>query len=325
MASARNTIRLGLFLGCLVIAVSIFRLGAVPYVTREKRWSIGIYTGPSPFKLHAPRTVLNPVLSARDVSDVPAKFVADPFMIKKDSTWYMFFEVLNANSRRGEIGFATSSDALHWSYGRIVLAEPFHLSYPYVFTFENQYYMIPESGEARSVRLYKSEEFPTKWAFAGTLLAGSAFVDSSVVRYQDKWFLFTDARPYVNDTLGLYYADTLAGPWHEHPKSPIVANAPHTSRPAGRVLTANGKLFRYAQDDSPSYGTQVFAFEITDLTTTTYQERPVSESPILGRGGDGWNAKGMHHVDAHQVDENAWIACVDGAQGDWALRFYNWQ
>ena len=278
-----------------------------------------------PSTLHAPRTFLNPVLSARDVADVPAKFVADPFMIRKDSTWYMFFEVLNTNSRRGEIGVATSSDALHWSYGRIVLAEPFHLSYPYVFAFENQYYMIPESGEARSIRLYKSEDFPTKWVLTATLLAGSAFADSSVVRHDDTWFLFTETAPYVNDTLGLYYADTLAGPWHEHPKSPIVANDPHISRPAGRVLTANGKLFRYAQDDSPNYGTQVFAFEITELTTATYQERPVSELPILSPGGDGWNAKGMHHVDAHQVDENAWIACVDGAQGDWALRFYSWR
>ena len=325
MKSLTNTFRLGLFLGCLVIAVSIFELGAVPYVTRQKRWSIGIYTGPSPFELHAPPTVRNPVLSARDVSDVPAKFVADPFMISKGSTWYMFFEVLNANSRRGEIGFATSSDALHWRYGRIVLAEPFHLSYPYVFTYENQYYMIPESGEARSIRLYKSEEFPTKWVLTATLLAGGAFVDSSVVQHDEKWFLLTETKPSVNNTLGLYYADAITGPWREHPRSPIVANDPHTSRPAGRVLKANGKLFRYAQDDSPSYGTRVFAFEITELTTATYQERPVSELPILSPGEDGWNAKGMHHVDAHQVDENSWVACVDGAQGDWAVRFYSWR
>lgn len=325
MKFAKNTVRFGLFLGCLVIAASIFKLGAVPYVTREKRWSIGIYTGPSPFDLRPPRTLLNPVLSASDVSDVPAKFVADPFMIRRDSTWYMFFEVLNAKSGRGEIGFATSSDALQWRYGRIVLAEPFHLSYPYVFSFEDQYYMIPESGAAGAVRLYRAEDFPAKWVLAGTLLTGNAFADSSIVQRDDRWFLFTETRPYVNDTLGLYYADRLAGPWHEHPKSPIVANDPHISRPAGRVVTANDKLFRYAQDDSPSYGIQVFAFEITELTTTTYQEHPVSKSPIVAPAGDGWNAKGMHHVDAHQLDENAWIACVDGAQGGWALRLYSWR
>lgn len=325
MKSGKTAVRGGLVLGGVVIAALVLRFGAVPYVTLEKQWSIGMYAGPSPFELHATNTVLNPVFSASDVTDVPAKFVADPFMIKKDSTWYMFFEILNANTRRGEIGFARSRDALHWTYGRSVLVEPFHLSYPYVFAVENQYYMIPESGAARAIRLYKAEDFPTQWMFVATLVSGSTFADSSIVQHDGRWFLFTETRPYVNDTLGLYFADALDGPWREHPKSPIVANNPHISRPAGRILASNGKLFRYAQDDSPNYGTQVFAFEITDLTTTTYEERPVSAFPILAPSGKGWNAKGMHQVDAHPLDDNDWIACVDGAQRNWALRFYSWE
>ena len=321
----RDTVRVALFVGGVAVATCILTLGAVPYPTHEKQWSIGIYSGPSPLDLRAPDALANPVLTALDVTDVPAEFVADPFMIREPPTWYMFFEVFNEHSRRGEIGVATSSDALHWRYGGIVLAEPFHLSYPHVFAFDSQYYMIPESGEARSIRLYKAEHFPTEWKLAATLVAGGTFVDSSIVRYDSTWFLFTEARPSVNDTLALYYADTLAGPWHEHPQSPIVSNGPHISRPAGRIVASNGKLFRYAQDDSPSYGTQVFAFEITDLTTASYGERPVGHFPIVGPGRDGWNAKGMHHVDAHQLDEHAWIACVDGAQRHWAIRFYSWR
>ena len=320
-----NTARVALLLSGVAAAVSILKLGAVPFVTREKRWSIGIYSGPSPFALHAADTVVNPVLSALDVTDVPAKFVADPFMIRKDPAWYMFFEVLNEKSRHGEIGFATSRDALHWRYGGIVLTEPFHLSYPYVFAVDNQYYMIPESGEARSIRLYTSQDFPTRWTLAATLVDGVAFVDSSVVQYERTWFLFTETRPSADDTLGLYYADMLAGPWREHPQSPIVTHDAHTSRPAGRVVVLNGKLFRYAQDDAPSYGARVFAFEITDLTRTSYRERPVGEFPIVAASGDGWNAAGMHHVDAHALGENAWIACVDGAQRHWAIRWYSWQ
>ena len=40
----------------------------------------------------------------------------------------------------------------------IVLAEPFHLSYPYVFEWQGSHYMIPESGAAKSVRLYRASE-----------------------------------------------------------------------------------------------------------------------------------------------------------------------
>jgi hypothetical protein len=32
---------------------------------------------------------------------------------------------------------------------------------------------------------------------------------------------------------------------------------------------------------------------------------------VLVPDGSGWNASGMHHVDAHQVGES-WLACVDG-------------
>ncbi len=323
MKPGPRAVRVGLLVGGVVIAASVLGLGGVPYVTLEKRWAIGIYTGPSPFDLHAATAVPNPVLSARDVTDVSARFVADPFMIERESTWYMFFEIFNAHTQRGEIGFARSSDGLRWTYGQSVLAEPFHLSYPYVFSFENRYYLIPESGAAHSVRLYESTDFPGQWTFIATLLSGGAFADSSVVHHEGKWFLFSETRPYVNDTLGLYYADRLTGPWREHPRSPIVTNNPHSSRPAGRVLASNGRLFRYAQDASPNYGTQVFAFEITKLTTATYEERPVSVLPILGPGEEGWNAKGMHQVDAHQLGDNDWIACVDGAQRTWGVRFYS--
>ena len=30
--------------------------------------------------------------------------------------------------------------------------------------------------------------------------------------------------------------------------------------------------------------------------------------------GNGWNAAGMHHVDAHQQPDGKWLACVDGTQ-----------
>jgi len=322
MKSRQNTVLFALVLGGAVGAAIVLRLRGIPYITQEKQWSIGIYTGASPLDLHAASGVSNPVLSARDVTDVPAKFVADPFLIQRDATWYMFFEVLNADNGRGEIGFASSDDTRHWRYGRIVLAEPFHLSYPYVFAADGIYYMIPESGAAQSVRLYKSDDFPTHWVFVDTLLSGSAFADSSLVRFGNTWFLFTETRPYVNDTLGLYVADALTGPWRAHPQSPIVGNNPHSSRPAGRIVATNGTLLRFAQDDSPNYGTQVFGFEITTLTATTYAERPVGAAPILRPGDDGWNAKGMHQIDAHQVGEHEWIACVDGAQRHWTVRVY---
>ncbi len=82
-------------------------------------------------------------------------------------------------------------------------------------------------------------------------------------------------------------------PWTEHPESPIIIGDANIARPGGRVIILDHRIVRYTQDDDPTYGNQVRAFEITELTTTSYEEKEVPESPILEASGNGWNAEGM--------------------------------
>ena len=115
------------------------------------------------------------------------------------------------------------------------------------------YYLIPESFEANSIRLYKATAFPTKWTFVKTLVEGGDFVDNSIVNFHNKWWLF--AATTSNDTLPLFYADDLLGPWQEHPESPIVKGNKHIARSSGRVLLYEDRLFRYTMDVNPPSGT----------------------------------------------------------------------
>ena len=280
---------------------------------RVHHWSIGIFMGTSPTHLGPSAAVVNPVLTRREITDAHANFVADPFMIRVYGLWHMFFEVSNRKSSKGEVGLATSKNGLTWSYDRIVLAEPFHLSYPYVFEWQGAYYLIPESQQAKAVRLYRAEAFPTRWRFIKNLLEGLDFNDPSVFFYRDKWWLFVETAPSIQcDTLRLYCADDIEGPWLEHPKSPIIDGDPHVARPAGRVVVLGDRIIRYAQDCYPIYGTNVRAFEITRLTPTEFEEHPVSSKPILAANGNGWNSDGMHHVDPHRLEDGQWMACTDG-------------
>ena len=224
----------------------------------------------------------------------------------------MFFEVMNRPHGSGQIGLAVSDDGVDWRYQQIVLAEPFHLSYPHVFEWGGDVYMIPESHQVRSVRLYRASPFPLRWSLVSSLLDGAVFSDSSIVRFGDKWWLFTETSPDKFDTLQLYYANDLLGPWYEHPESPIVRADPRRARPAGRILVLQDRLVRFAQDCHPVYGSAVRAFEVTELTTASYHEREVVDRPVLAGSGSGWNASGMHHIDAHQIESGRWLACVDG-------------
>lgn len=274
-------------------------------------WSISIYNGDSPFTLKP--LVLTPVLTNEHITDIPAEFVADPFMLQNDGTWYMFMEIMNTETKKGEIGLATSNDARAWIYHSSILSEPFHLSYPYVFEFENEFFMVPETLGAAAVCLYTAAEFPSRWSCVARLLEGR-FADPSLFYYNDRWWLFVCSSPYQHDTLRLYFAPDLTGPWTEHPKSPIVTNDKRRARPAGRVIDFNNRLIRLAQDCVPQYGSSVRAFEIRELTTNNYSEVEIEHSPILKASGNGWNASGMHHIDAHRLRDGSWLACVDGTR-----------
>lgn len=278
----------------------------------EPVWSIGIVAGDAPWSFRdAP--VVNPVLTAADVPGTAATSVADPFLVRDAAGgWQMFFEVDSWRTWKGEIGLATSRDGLAWRSEGVVLAEPFHLSYPCVFAAaDGEMFMTPESSQAAAVRLYRARRYPHDWEHVGDLVTGLPFADPTVVRHGGRWWLFTETSGGADDTLRLFHATALAGPWFEHRASPIVRGDATIARPAGRLVAAGGRLVRFAQNCRPAYGTDVRALEIVRLTIEEYEERPLAAGPILGPG-TGWNAGGMHHVDPVEVAAGRWLAAVDG-------------
>lgn len=277
----------------------------------KQEFCIGIYKGDNPLQVADSSDIRNPILTHKDITDIVAGFVADPFMYYKDGMWYMFMEVLNLRRQLGEIGLATSLDGLNWRYERIVLVETFHLSYPYVFEANGQYFLLTEGKRGDGQILYRATNFPYDWQPAGQLLAAERIVDASIFKYQDTWWILADCgKSHASPALHLFFADDLLSSWTEHPMSPVSTNV-HTSRPSGRVLLLDEGIIRFAQDVVPVYGKRVYAFRITTLTRNVYKEEQVDQDPILGPGSSDWNSGGMHHIDVHQVS-SGWLACVDG-------------
>jgi len=306
---------LGLLLGFAIHRTKTFpyRLIVRTYYSIAGRfisqWSIGIYEGMSPFSLQNPKRVSNPVLSSRNVKEVEASFVADPFMIIHDGKYYLFFEVMNKESGKGEIAYAESIDCLKWTYKKRIISERFHLSYPNVFEWEGSYYLIPESSEDYSVRLYKASRFPDKWEYKCKLLTDAPYIDPTVFRYTNKWWMYVSTPE--NDVLNLYYSDYLISGWKPHRLNPIVHSNKTISRPGGKVFSYNNKLYRLCQDCDPYYGIQLFAIEITRLSENEYTEVQISKKTVLSKGDADWNRAGMHHADLHLIN-NKWISLVDG-------------
>lgn len=272
-------------------------------------WSIGILAGKDPLSLAERADAPNPAFRHHDVTDRRVSMVADPFLHPHGGRWYLFYEMLDLDLGRGVISWAASDDTRRWEYGGLALEEPFHLSYPYVFAHGGSIWMIPETKEAREIRLYEAVEFPRRWRLRKALLQGK-FRDSSIVHYEDRWWLFVADGAY---SLAIFHADDLLGEWRRHSKRIIYRHDKLRGRPGGRVICHEGKLIRFAQDARGGYGHQLGAFMIDTLTPRTFAEHALPGQPILAPGGSGWRAVGMHHLDAHLLSDGSWIAAVDGA------------
>ena len=206
---------------------------------------------------------------------------ADPFPVEDSGNTLIFFEA----QRGSEPGIIQVAELL--ADGRFrepttVLSTGSHLSYPNVFKWEGEWWMIPESAEAGELVLYRAVEFPTRWARERVLLRDVQVVDPTPWQHDGKWWLFAgrvgpDLHPH--EDLLLYSADHLTGDWHPHPLNPIVSNVT-AARPAGAMLRRSGKWYRPAQDCSIRYGYGLSLLEVLTITDSIYEERlEASASP----------------------------------------------
>ncbi len=205
----------------------------------------------------------------------PDRFWADPFVWFHENKYYLFIEEVLYSTHRGRIICLTLDQDLNIESNQIVLEQPYHLSYPFIFEYKNQLYMLPETRENHRIELYRCSHFPDQWEYEKTLITNIDALDATLLEANGKWWLFAYV-PENNgskwDTLRLYHADhPLSDHWIEHPKNPIVKDI-HSARPAGRIFSHNGSLIRPGQDCSARYGYAISFNKIITLTENEYAE-----------------------------------------------------
>ncbi|MHC3439853.1 glucosamine inositolphosphorylceramide transferase family protein [Natrialbaceae archaeon A-gly3] len=286
--------------------------------------SAPLYPHPSPptnsFDVTAPSESLNPVLTAKDVTDFGrVHYVADPFIIPDGDTWHMFFEICNRDrTPDAVIGHATSKDGYNWSYDRVVLNTGLHLSFPYVFKWDGEYYMVPEEGgySGDRITIYCADDFPYSWEEYSVPVKNQPHSnDSAIFRWKGRfWLLISDSEI---DGIWAYYSDDLSEDnWTSHNFNPIISERPRAGRLGGRPIIRDGTILLFLQDCENYYGDKVRVFEVGNLTPDDYNDRELSQSPILeGQENHlGWNSGHMHHIDAWNVGDY-WLCAVDGNIG----------
>jgi len=204
---------------------------------------------------------------------------ADPFIISKDKQYYIFLEEKEFKLNKAHISVLTLNHLgeLIEQKPIKILSEEHHLSYPFIFQYLGEYYMLPESSASRELTLYKAESFPYNWKKCKVLINDKLIYDPTLYQHEDgNWYLFCTAKNSnvysSNAYMHIYYtSDLLNEDFQEHSQNPIY-NDVRCSRPAGSILHLNGKIYRPYQICAPVYGSGMNLAEIQTLSKTEYRE-----------------------------------------------------
>ncbi len=226
------------------------------------------------------------------LEDDGKRFYADPSVIARDGKHYLFVEEFPWSTKKGVIAVCELDARGRFDRPRVVLEEAHHLSYPQVFAAEDETYMIPESSGGNELVLYRAKRFPDDWERDTVLVAGVNLNDATLlVRDGRHWIVATSRAPggSASDTMVVYGAPSLRGPWTPHRANPILIDR-SGARPGGAFIARAGLFTLPVQDGTESYGGGLGLRDLRTLDDQTVgwdMVRPIQE-------GAAWPSRRIH-------------------------------
>ncbi len=268
-----NNLQLILLLSKLMKRISLKILERLLY---KEQWVLYYAKNESNQTLVSSLDQYLPLLPTKDF------FWADPFVVDKGNSSYIFFEELPFASNKGHLCVvALNHDTDTVSKPVKIMDKNYHLSYPFVFEYENDYYMIPESSADKKIKLYRAKNFPDNWEEYMVLMDNIEAIDATLHYHNNQWWLFACIIEkndlFVGEDLHIFYSDCLfSRQWTPHPMNPVVSDIAR-ARPAGKIFEFGGALYRPSQNSTQRYGRCTNFNKIEYLDEHHYKERFISE------------------------------------------------
>ncbi|WP_428425166.1 glucosamine inositolphosphorylceramide transferase family protein [Pararhizobium sp.] len=205
--------------------------------------------------------------------DAGDRFYADPFPFQWQGRSFVFVEDYVHAVGKAVISVVPFGPDGTPQEPRVVLEEPHHLSYPQVFERDGAIWMLPEASSGGKLILYRAVEFPDRWVAESVLIEGE-ISDATLLDHGGLLWLFAtnrDGYGSTSDTLVVFYASALTGPWKPHPLNPILIDR-RMARPGGAfVQDREHRIFLPVQDGTLGYGGGLGLSELLTLDVHTVQ------------------------------------------------------
>lgn len=217
----------------------------------------------------------------RRLPDDGDRFYADPFAFEWQGRHFIFVEDFCHDGIKAVISVAEVFREGAPTIPRKVLEEPYHLSYPQVFSHSGEIWMLPEGGADANLVLYRADPFPDRWIRHSVLIADRQLFDATLLHHEERFWLFATERDgygSASDTLVVFHAPFLEGPWIPHPSNPIAIDRA-AARPGGNFVHVGDRIVLPLQDGTDGYGSGLGLSDLVKLDEeTVHLTRPV---PVL--------------------------------------------
>ena len=185
--------------------------------------------------------------TATEIANPTGHYLADPFFAQRDNETYLFFEDYDYATDLGKLSVGRLDNGDLTIIGDTHAAPPHH-SYPFVFNHDGHTYMVPETASKSALEVWRSTNWPLGWERVGIQLEGISCADTSLVKRDETWWLFTNiCRDSFGDFCSELHVFQVSGPdlktMVPHAMNPIVLGS-DVARNAGRFFDINGDLYR---------------------------------------------------------------------------------
>ena len=208
------------------------------------------------------------------------EFWADPFLFEYEKEIHVFFENWEYSKEKGKISVGIIKEDQITEVSDCIDVD-YHLSYPFVFKYNNQIFMIPETGQMKRLEIWRCDQFPNKWSLEKTCFehVGRSLVDSTIAKdVNNQYWLFVNfgSEKFYDhgSNLSVFKIDSpLMNEIIPHKLNPVVTDC-RSARNAGNMYIDNqGRLIRPSQaSQNGIYGECLNLCHVKKLTIDAYEE-----------------------------------------------------
>jgi hypothetical protein len=220
------------------------------------------------------------------------EFNADPFLFVHNDSLYLFVETKPNNKKAHISAYFVNKNNLKAEYLGVAVNEDFHLSYPALYEYNGEIFMMPESQKSGKSIVYKAVDFPLKWVKCDTVFEFPVkdptllkITDSTgIVYYGEKMMLYRSKFIFQNNKFKTWDKEYL--------------RAGVNSRPGGSILVMEQDTFLFLQNNFFGYGSGLDALNIKSNQAQSVLGAHENFAPF---------GAGMHHLNTIVFDNKVYL------------------